>query len=39
MTRVVMEATSDYWRAPFYLLEDRFGPISPKPLPGGTEGE
>jgi transposase len=21
---VVMEATSDYWRAPFYLLEDRF---------------
>jgi transposase len=22
--RVVMEATSDYWRAPFYLLEDRF---------------
>ena len=19
-----MEATSDYWRAPFYLLEDRF---------------
>ncbi len=24
ITRVVMEATSDYWRAPFYLLEDRF---------------
>src|SRR4051794_41875025 len=24
--RVVMEATSDYWRAPFYLLEDRFEP-------------
>jgi Transposase len=24
MSRVVMEATSDYWRAPFYLLEDRF---------------
>jgi transposase len=24
VTRVVMEATSDYWRAPFYLLEDRF---------------
>ena len=23
VTRVVMEATSDYWRAPFYLLEDR----------------
>ncbi len=23
VTRVV-EATSDYWRAPFYLLEDRF---------------
>jgi transposase len=24
VTRVVMEATADYWRAPFYLLEDRF---------------
>src|SRR3954462_7359167 len=24
VTRVVMEATSDCWRAPFYLLEDRF---------------
>jgi transposase len=24
ISRVVMEATSDYWRAPFYLLEDRF---------------
>jgi transposase len=24
VTQVVMEATSDYWRAPFYLLEDRF---------------
>jgi transposase len=24
VTRVVMEATGDYWRAPFYLLEDRF---------------
>src|SRR4051794_23248781 len=24
VTRVVMEATSDYGRAPFYLLEDRF---------------
>jgi hypothetical protein len=24
VTRVVMEAASDYWRAPFYLLEDRF---------------
>ena len=23
VTRVVMEATSDYWRAPFHLLEDR----------------
>jgi transposase len=23
VTRVVMEATSDYWRPPFYLLEDR----------------
>src|SRR4051794_30372959 len=23
VTRVVMEATSGYWRAPFYLLEDR----------------
>jgi transposase len=24
VTRVVMEATSDYWRPPFYPLEDRF---------------
>jgi transposase len=24
VSRVVMEATSDYWRAPFYLLENRF---------------
>ena len=24
VTRVVMEATSDYWQPPFYLLEDRF---------------
>jgi transposase len=24
VSRVVMEATSDYWRAPSYLLEDRF---------------
>jgi transposase len=24
VSRVVMEATSDYWRAPFYLLEERF---------------
>src|SRR3954447_14913746 len=24
VSRVVMEATSDYWRAPVYLLEDRF---------------
>jgi transposase len=24
VTRVVMEATSDYWRAPFYLLEGSF---------------
>jgi transposase len=24
VTRVVMEATSDYWRAPFHPLEDRF---------------
>jgi transposase len=24
VTRVVMEATADYWRPPFYLLEDRF---------------
>ena len=24
VSRVVVEATSDYWRAPFYLLEDRF---------------
>ena len=22
VTRVVMEATSDYWRAPFYLLDE-----------------
>src|SRR3954462_15778986 len=26
VSRVVMEATSDYWRAPFYLREDRFEP-------------
>jgi transposase len=24
VTRVVMEATSDYWKPPFYLLEDTF---------------
>src|SRR4051812_11255876 len=24
VSRVVMEATSDYWRGPVYLLEDRF---------------
>src|SRR3712207_5626192 len=24
VSRVVMEATADYWRPPFYLLEDRF---------------
>ncbi|MFG1711154.1 transposase, partial [Nonomuraea sp. M3C6] len=24
VTRVVMEATGDYWKAPFYLLEDTF---------------
>ena len=24
VTRVVMEATSDYWRPPYYLLEDSF---------------
>ena len=24
VSRVVMEATRDYWRAQFYLLEDRF---------------
>src|SRR4051795_5148358 len=24
VSRVVMEATRDYWRAPFYLLENRF---------------
>src|SRR4051794_23523859 len=24
VSRVVMEATADYWRAPFYLLEGRF---------------
>ena len=39
VTRVVMEATSDYWRAPFYLLEDRFetwlvNAHDVKPLPG-----
>jgi hypothetical protein len=40
VTRVVMEATSDYWRAPFYLLEDRFqawlvNAKDVKHLPGG----
>jgi transposase len=39
VTRVVIEATSDYWRAPFYLLEDRFetwlvNPHDVKHLPG-----
>jgi transposase len=24
VTRVVMEATADYWRPPFYLLENSF---------------
>jgi hypothetical protein len=28
VSRVVMEATSDYWRAPFYLLEDRFSDLA-----------
>ena len=28
VTRVVMEATSDYWRAPCYLLEDRFSDLA-----------
>src|SRR3954447_8914867 len=28
VSRVVMEATSDYWRAPFYLLEDRFADLA-----------
>jgi transposase len=28
VNRVVMEATSDYWRAPFYLLEDRFSDLA-----------
>jgi len=28
VTRVVMEATSDYWRAPFYLREDRFSDLA-----------
>jgi hypothetical protein len=28
VSRVVMEATSDYWRAPFYLLEDRFSDVA-----------
>jgi len=27
VTLVVMEATSDYWRAPFYLLEDALNVI------------
>src|SRR4051794_23010465 len=39
VSRVVMEATSDYWRAPFYLLEDRFetwlvNAHDVKPVPG-----
>ena len=42
VTRVVMEATSDYWRAPFYLLENRFetwlvNAHDVKHLPGGPE--
>jgi transposase len=28
VTRVVLEATSDDWRAPFYLLEDRFSDLA-----------
>src|SRR3954447_11428191 len=28
VTRVVREATSDYWRAPFYLLKDRFSDLA-----------
>jgi transposase len=39
-TRVMMEATSDYWRAPFYPLEDQFetwlvNAHDVKHLPGG----
>jgi transposase len=39
ITRVVMEATGDYWKAPFYLLEDAFetwlvDPSQVKNLPG-----
>src|SRR3712207_5689528 len=29
VTRVVMEATSDYWRAPFYLLEAAYRGCDP----------
>jgi transposase len=44
VTRVVMEATSDYWRAPFYLLEDRFetGPVNAhdvKHVPGRPKSD
>ncbi|GAA4398800.1 IS110 family transposase [Fodinibacter luteus] len=39
VTRVVMESTSDYWKPPFYLLEDSFetwlvNPKDVKHLPG-----
>src|SRR4051794_41925908 len=39
VTRMVMEATSDYWRPPFYLLGDRFetwlvNAHDVQPLPG-----
>jgi transposase len=42
VSRVVMEATGDYWRAPFYLLEDRFqtwlvNAKDVKHLPGGPK--
>ena len=37
VTRVVMEATSDYWRAPLYLLEDRFPDVAgQKPTTSST---
>jgi transposase len=28
VSRVVMEATGDYWRAPFQLLADRFSDLA-----------
>ena len=42
VTRVVMEATSDYWKPPFYLLENTFqtwlvNAKDVKHLPGATQ--